>query len=76
MDADDFDIDALDATFIGLGAYLNEKEQIPEEETENLDQNEFKQSNKTNIVQRIPRKRPLRLFEQYVQDSINKLKRR
>ncbi len=76
MDIDDFDIDAFDVTFMGLGAYLNEKEQVLKEETEDLNQSEFKQPDKTNIVQRIPRKKPLRLFEQYVQDSIDKLKRR
>lgn len=76
MTEDDYGIDAIDATFIGLGAYLNEDEKIPEEEPEET--NEFDEPIHTAIedIQRMPRKIPLRPFEQHVQDSIDKLKRR
>ena len=77
MDEDNFDIDAIDATFIGLGSYLNEKDQIFNQKLEDSIQNdEFESSEKVNTIQQIPRKKPLRMFEQYVQDSINKLKKK
>ena len=73
---DNYGIDAIDATFIGLGAYLNENENIPEEEPEET--NEFDNPIYATIenTQRMPRKTPLRPFEQHVQNSINKIKRR
>ena len=76
MTEDDYGIDAIDATFIGLGAYLNENEKIPEEEPEET--NEFDEPIYATMedIQRMPRKIPLRPFEQHVQDSINKIKRR
>lgn len=72
INIEDFDIDAIDATFMGLGSYLNEKESISLETLENtLPVEEFKNM---YSVQPIPYETKLRPFEQHVQNSINKLK--
>ena len=71
---DNCGIDPIDIAFMGLGAYLNDDGiPIPEEET-----NEFDNPIHATIetTQRMPRKTPLRPFEQHVQNSIDKIKRR
>jgi len=73
MDTDSFDIDDVDITFMGLGAYLNEKEQLIEESKELNQNNNFERVDKINIAQQMPRKTSLRPFEQHVQNSIDKL---
>ena len=70
-------IDAGDATFIGMGYYLNEEEKIPKQEDfEESDRLENEEHSDIENIQRMPNKRPLRPFEQHVQASIDKLKKR
>ena len=58
---------------MGLGAYINDDNQIPTTEVEET--TEFDNPIHATI-ETIPRKISLRPFEQHVQNSINKIKRR